>query len=276
MNQKQPGKTDTYYGSTGFYVPRTHSELNESSKRAHRHRRGCLTIVLVLILAIGSLMWYRSQASARGDVTPPALNTPFSIWHPLASMRARDAEQATWNAVSARDPTAMEHELVQEDTFFRRATTQAREWQVLLLPTPARLAPPLLGKLVVTSPFGLRQHPVIGQELEHHGVDLEAAAGTPVMAAARGVVVWRGNKLGYGNCIVIRHGTHLSSIYGHLTHIGVRTGQLIGAGEVIGLSGSTGFSTGPHLHFEVRRDGIPIDPLPLLAPARGAISLNSC
>jgi len=170
----------------------------------------------------------------------------------------------------------MEHELVQEDTFFRRATTQAREWQVLLLPTPARLAPPLLGKLVVTSPFGLRQHPVIGQELEHHGVDLEAAAGTPVMAAARGVVVWRGNKLGYGNCIVIRHGTQLSTIYGHLTHIGVRTGQLIGAGEVIGLSGSTGFSTGPHLHFEVRRDGIPIDPLPLVAPARGAISLNSC
>jgi len=211
-------------------------------------------------------MWYRSQAAARGDVTPPTLNTPFSIQHPVASTRARDAEQTTWSAISARDPTAMEHELFLENGFLRRATTQAREWQLVLLPTPQQLAAPLGGVLVVTSPFGLRQHPVIGQELEHHGVDLVAAAGTPVMAAARGVVVWHGNKLGYGNCIVIRHGTHLSTIYGHLSHIGVRTGQSIGTGEVIGLSGSTGFSTGPHLHFEVRRDGIPVNPMPLLTP----------
>jgi murein DD-endopeptidase MepM/ murein hydrolase activator NlpD len=212
----------------------------------------------------------------RGDVTPPTLNTPFSIQRPIASIRARDAEQATWGAISAQDPAAMEHELTLEDAFFRRATTQAREWQVLLLPTPHQFVPPLLGTLVVTSPFGLREHPVIGQELEHHGIDLVAAAGTPVMAAARGVVVWRGNKLGYGNCVVIRHGTHLSTIYGHLSHIGVRAGELIGAGAVIGLSGSTGFSTGPHLHFEVRRDGVPVDPLPLLTPSVSVTSSVPC
>jgi murein DD-endopeptidase MepM/ murein hydrolase activator NlpD len=160
----------------------------------------------------------------------------------------------------------MEHELTLEDAFFRRATTQAREWQVLLLPTAQQLASPLTGTLVVTSSFGIREHPIIGQELEHHGVDLVAELGTPVMAAARGVVVWRGNKLGYGNCVVIRHGTHLSTIYGHLTRIDVRTGQFLGPGQVLGISGSTGFSTRPHLHFEVRKDGTPVNPLSLLAP----------
>jgi murein DD-endopeptidase MepM/ murein hydrolase activator NlpD len=269
MNQKQPGKTDTYYGSSGFYVPDPHKTQHGSPLRTHRRRKGCLTVVLVLILAIGSLMWYRSQAAARGDVTPPTLNTPFSIQHPIASLKERDAEQATWSAISAQDSAAMEHELTLEDEFLRRATTQAREWQVLLMPTPQQLASPLNNALVVTSPFGMREHPVIGQELEHHGVDLVAELGTPVMATARGVVVWRGNKLGYGNCVVIRHGKQLSTIYGHLSHIGVHTGQSISKGEVIGLSGSTGFSTGPHLHFEVRRDGVPVDPLPLLKRAGG-------
>ncbi len=276
LNPTQPGRTDTCYGSSGFYVPDPHQTQHKSPSRMHRRRKGCLTVILVLILAIGSLMWYRSRAVARGDVTPPTLNTPFSFQHPIASVRARDAERATWGAISAQDPTAMEHELTLEDAFFRRATTQAREWQVLLTPTPQPLVPPLLGTLVVTSPFGPRIHPLIGQELEHHGVDLEAAAGTPVMAAARGIVVWRGNKLGYGNCIVIRHGTHLSTIYGHLSHIGVRTGQLIGAGAVIGLSGSTGFSTGPHLHFEVRRDGIPVNPMPFLTPGVSVTSSVLC
>ena len=276
MNRKQPGKTATYHGSSAFYVPDPHQTQHRSSARTHRRRKGCLTVVLVLILAIGSLMWYRSQAAARGDVTPPTLNTPFSIQHPIASIRARDAEQATWGAISAQDPAAMEHELTLEDTFFLRATTRAREWQVLLTPTPQQFVPPLLGMLVVTSPFGPRVHPITGEKTEHHGVDLVAAAGTPVMAAARGVVVWRGNKLGYGNCVAIRHGTHLSTIYGHLSHIGVRIGQLIGAGEVIGLSGSTGFSTGPHLHFEVRHNGTPVNPLPLLAPSVSVRSSDQC
>jgi len=276
MDRKQSGKTDTYYGSSGFYVPDPHQTQRRSPPRTQWRKKGCLTVVLVLILAIGSLMWYRSQAAARGDVTPPTLNTPFSIQHPIASIRARDAEQATWNAISAQDPTTMEHELTLEDTFFHRATTQARGWQVLLLPTPEQFVPPLLGMLVVTSPFGMRVHPITGEKTEHHGADLVAELGTPVMATARGVVVWRGNKLGYGNCIVIRHGTHLSTIYGHLSHIGVHTGQSVSKGEVIGLSGSTGFSTGPHLHFEVRKDGTPVNPLSLLAPGVSVRSSDQC
>src|SRR5450756_2786793 len=126
MDRKQPGKTDTYYGSSAFYVSDPHQAQRRLPARTHRRKKGCLTVVLILILAIGSLMWYRSQAAARGDVTPPTLNTPFSIQHPIASIRARDAEQATWSAISAQDPTAMEHELTLEDTFFHRATTQTR------------------------------------------------------------------------------------------------------------------------------------------------------
>lgn len=155
-------------------------------------------MVLILTLAIGSLMWYRSQVTTRGDVTPPTLNTPFSILHPLSSLQARRTELATWDALSAKDATAEAHELVLEDAFFNRATTSARTWRVLLLGTPPQLAPPLDGPLTVTSPFGLREHPLIWKELEHHGVDLAAAMGTPVRAAGRGVIVWEGHKWGYG------------------------------------------------------------------------------
>lgn len=266
MSRKQSGQTDAHYSLEGFYVPGAPSARCTPLPKAHRNRKKCLTIALILILAIGSLIWYRSQATARGDAAPPALNTPFSILHPLASLKARDAEQATWSALAAQDPTAMEHELARENVFFRRAATQAREWQVLLLPTPRQLASPLRDALTVTSPFGMRRHPVIGQELEHHGVDLVAEPGTSVKAAERGIVAWEGHKWGYGNCIVIRHGVHLATIYGHLSHIGVHTGQSVRRGEVIGLSGSTGFSTGPHLHFEVRDNGTPVDPLSLLDP----------
>lgn len=266
MDRKQSGEKATYYGSSGFYVPDPHQTQHRSPPWMRRRRRGCLLVLLVLALVVGSWMWYLSQHAASASILPPSLNTPFSIQHPIASIRARDAERAVWSAISAQDPTAMEHELTLEDAFFRRATTQAREWQVLLLPTAQQLASPLTGTLVVTSSFGIREHPIIDQELEHHGVDLVAELGTPVMAAARGIVVWRGNKLGYGNCVVIRHGTHLSTIYGHLTRIDVRTGQFLGPGQVLGISGSTGFSTGPHLHFEVRKDGTPVNPLSLLAP----------
>ena len=267
MNQKQSKKADTY--SSGFYVPDAQQKQHRSWPRMHRRRKGCLTIVLVLALATGSWMWYRSQVTAHGDITPSSLNAPFSILHPISSLEARRTEQATWGAVEAQNPTAMVHELTLEDAFFRRMTTKARQWQVVALATPKQLTAPLDGDLEVTSPFGPREHPVIGQELDHLGIDLVAPLGTSVKAAERGVVAWEGRKWGYGNCIVIRHSTHLASIYGHLSHINVHVGQSVSKGEAIGLSGSTGFSTGPHLHFEVRRDGTPVNPLPLLASSSG-------
>lgn len=113
----------------------------------------------------------------------------------------------------------------------------------------------------LTSGFGLRRHPVFGIVRPHHGVDIAAAWGTPVLAAAAGTVVYAGWFGGYGKLVVVDHGGGLATLYGHLSSIRVSVGQTVGPGEVLGNVGSTGYSTGPHLHFEVRVNGRPVDPL---------------
>src|SRR5450756_2856883 len=89
MKQKQPGKADAYYGSSAFYVPDPHQTQHGSPPRMHRRKRGCLLLLLVLALVVGSWMWYQSQQAARGNIIPPSLNTPFSLAHPIASLQAR-------------------------------------------------------------------------------------------------------------------------------------------------------------------------------------------
>jgi murein DD-endopeptidase MepM/ murein hydrolase activator NlpD len=95
----------------------------------------------------------------------------------------------------------------------------------------------------------------------HEGLDLGAGYGSPIHAAAAGVVVHAGWLGGYGNLVVIDHGGGLSTAYGHQSQIAVSYGQHVGQGQVIGYVGSTGHSTGPHLHFEVRINGEAVDPL---------------
>ncbi len=120
------------------------------------------------------------------------------------------------------------------------------------LPWPARG--------LLTSGFGLRRHPVFGVIRMHNGVDIAAPWGTPVRAAASGTVLFAGWFGGYGKLVILDHGG-FTTLYGHLSSIGVAVGQRVQAGQVIGRVGSTGYSTGPHLHFEIRKDGRPVDPL---------------
>jgi murein DD-endopeptidase MepM/ murein hydrolase activator NlpD len=107
----------------------------------------------------------------------------------------------------------------------------------------------------ITSPFGWRWGRM------HEGVDLGAAYGSPIAAAAAGVVIYAGWEDGYGNLVVIDHGGGLATAYGHQSRIAVSPGQSVSQGEIIGYVGSTGHSTGPHLHFEVRVNGQAVDPL---------------
>jgi murein DD-endopeptidase MepM/ murein hydrolase activator NlpD len=107
----------------------------------------------------------------------------------------------------------------------------------------------------ITSPFGWRWGRM------HEGVDLGAAYGTPIAAAAAGAVIYAGWEGGYGNLVVIDHGGGLATAYGHQSRIAVSVGQSVSQGETIGFVGSTGHSTGPHLHFEVRFNGEAVDPL---------------
>jgi len=118
---------------------------------------------------------------------------------------------------------------------------------------------PVSGKL--ESGMGGRRNPFGGRGFEYHeGQDIDASYGTPVMVAASGTVTIAGRQRGYGNVIYVDHGAGLSTRYGHLSEIDVKIGQTVTRGQTIGLVGSTGRSTGPHLHYEVRINNQPVDP----------------
>ena len=113
----------------------------------------------------------------------------------------------------------------------------------------------------ISSPYGPRIHPIYRVSSFHAGIDLAIPEGTPVYAAAPGRVVTAGWDGGYGLLVVIDHGDGYSTYYAHLSQLLVSVGQFVEIGQRIARSGNTGLSTGPHLHFEIRRDGVAVDPL---------------
>jgi murein DD-endopeptidase MepM/ murein hydrolase activator NlpD len=113
----------------------------------------------------------------------------------------------------------------------------------------------------VTSPFGWRIHPILGYKKFHTGIDIGVGYGAPIHAADGGVVIYATWMGGYGNVIIVDHGDGLSTLYAHQSGLAVGAGVRVTRGQTIGYVGSTGFSTGPHLHFEVRVNGNPVDPM---------------
>lgn len=116
------------------------------------------------------------------------------------------------------------------------------------------------GRMPVNSNFGWRRDPITGSGRMHTGVDIDCRYGQTVGAAMGGVVYWAARRGGYGNLVVVDHGKGITTFYGHLSSISVVPGQRVVAGQTVGLVGSTGRSTGPHLHYEVRARGCPVNP----------------
>lgn len=117
----------------------------------------------------------------------------------------------------------------------------------------------------VVSSYGSRVHPIYGVDKQHNGLDIDGAMGAPMRASENGLVLLAEERGGYGLTIVIDHGNQLATLYGHMSRLDVKPGQLVGRGQVIGAVGSTGLSTGPHCHWEVRVKGLPIDGTPYLS-----------
>lgn len=116
-----------------------------------------------------------------------------------------------------------------------------------------------------SSPFGWRMHPVLGYRRFHAGLDFAASYGSTIRAADSGTVIMAGWYGGYGNAVIIDHGKGITTLYGHSSQLFVSEGQTVQRGQAIAAVGSTGLSTGPHLHFEVRKDGTPVDPANFLS-----------
>jgi hypothetical protein len=129
----------------------------------------------------------------------------------------------------------------------------------------------------VTSRFGRRIDPFLGKPAMHTGIDFRAATGDPARATAGGTVVTAEYSGGYGNMVEIDHGNGISTRFGHMSRIDVTAGQIVSEGTIVGRAGSTGRSTGPHLHYEIRIDGAPIDPMRYIKRRHGnrAAALNT-
>lgn len=134
---------------------------------------------------------------------------------------------------------------------------------------PSRM--PLEGA-ALTSSFGMRTHPVLGGRRQHHGIDLAAPSGTPVYATADGIVSRADWYSSYGLYISLEHGAAMQTRYAHLSRLAVATGDSVKKGDLIGYVGSTGRSTGPHLHYEVRVEGLAVNPIPYMVESEAQLA----
>lgn len=119
---------------------------------------------------------------------------------------------------------------------------------------------PLNGQYDVSAPYGPRMHPVLQEKMLHRGVDFKAPLGTPILATADGIVETAQEEKAYGLKVVLRHDGQYQSLYAHLSEIKVKAGESVTKGTVIGLVGSSGVSSGPHLHYEILKNGRPVNP----------------
>jgi murein DD-endopeptidase MepM/ murein hydrolase activator NlpD len=205
----------------------------------------------------------RKQAAALSDLEERIYTKARNIRSVLADLGVnivrRPGNSATggpWVPIKPPQPGA--------DTFERQlgrinmARLQIDDYAHALLAVPVRK--PLIGDVDTSSPFGVRRDPFLGRPAIHTGIDLRGDAGEPVRATATGSVTFAGRRGGYGNMVEIGHGNGLATRYGHLSAIDVKVGQTVRIGEVVGKIGSTGRSTGPHLHYETRINGEAVDP----------------
>lgn len=214
------------------------------------------------------------------NVTTKAVKGAFVAlagWCTIAAAPALANSSAAAVDVSEATARAQESSLNSGDVRFRQLFAS---WEALDTPTtegtvqPAISIPsrnPLEGARL-TSGFGMRVHPVLGRRKAHKGIDLAAPTGTPVYATADGIVGKAQWFSSYGLYVRIDHGAALETRYAHLSKLAVEAGERVNKGDLIGYVGSTGRSTGPHLHYEVRIDGVAVDPMPYMIESQAQLA----
>ncbi len=179
-----------------------------------------------------------------------------------AKVEAELSLQRTLLATVSSEVEHFESELATLEREQERVETLIKQAQDTSGEAPAILLRPVSGR--ITSVFGPRVHPILGTTRLHTGIDFGSGFGTSIAAAAPGRVIHASGFGGYGNTVIIDHGGGMSTLYAHQSEINVANGAEVATGDTIGFVGSTGLSTGPHLHFEVRILGSPVDPAPYL------------
>jgi murein DD-endopeptidase MepM/ murein hydrolase activator NlpD len=257
---------DVYmYGRTGYAdVLFGASDFGEFVTRWH--------FVTAIVQADGRLLAdYEADATEYRELQALLQRERAQLETITIQAQARRQEIARQEQAKRAMLTRLQRERTAYEQMVRDLEEDSRELEALILRTQTRggVQPALAGRLRgfawpargrFTSPFGLRRHPIFGIRRMHTGVDIGAPRGAPVQAAADGRVIYTGWFGGYGKIVVIDHGGGISTLYAHLSQILTSEGRTVQKGELIARVGSTGYSTGPHLHFEVRINGRPIDP----------------
>jgi len=199
---------------------------------------------------VAQLRTFRSQLETLAD----------QVSERKAKVEAELSIQRTLLATVTAEIDHFESELESLEREQERVETLIRQAQDTSGDAPGILLRPVSGR--ITSSYGPRVHPILGTTRLHTGIDFGSAYGTAIAAAAAGTVIHASGFGGYGNTVIIDHGGGMSTLYAHQSSINVSNGAVVETGDTIGFVGSTGLSTGPHLHFEVRILGSPVDPAP--------------
>ncbi len=190
------------------------------------------------------------------------VNLKTSIEQEQKSLQVSRGEQERLRRDLAKDKVSLEKMLDQAKKEADQLTNKLRSLQSSGNYVGGVLGWPVPGYTYVSSPFGNRIHPILKVPKFHTGIDIRVPGGKDVVAAGNGKVVTSGNLGGYGRTVIIDHGGGIMTLYAHNSSLLVSTGANVTKGQKIALVGSTGMSTGPHLHFEVRKNGQYVDPIP--------------
>ena len=227
----------------------------------------CFGIVYFISVAVNTVEYYKmknklnyySEQFSKVNTTISSLKKAETEFNRLFSLGSK--EQVLEN-INTSDSGSLDIEnLKKEITNSIENIGEIREYlhkqRDIYLSTPRGF--PIQGD--ISSPFGMRVHPQSGVESFHTGIDLSVSSGNPVRATADGIVSFSGRNGGSGNLIVLEHGHGYTTLYAHNRLLVVKVGQMVKRGDIISYSGSTGNSTGPHVHYEIWKDGKPINPI---------------
>ncbi len=193
----------------------------------------------------------------------------------LGKLRVEEENRQEILLVSRGEQTRLQQELSQDAAEVKKRLDQfekeAKDLEQVLVKLQSEgdyiggaMKWPVMGHTRISSPYGNRIHPILKTKRFHSGIDIPAPTGTSIVAAAPGIIAFAGTQGGYGRTVIVDHGGGIMTLYAHNSQLVVKKGDQVTQGSVIAKAGSTGMSTGPHLHFEVRKNGKYIDPMPWL------------
>ena len=225
--------------------------------------------VIKLAVSACSAILVSAAAPALANTANSATATSADVLEPVREAQGEGVETgdarfkslfASWTAIEKTTPTLGSNA---EMSAYSAPVPQRA------ISVPSRM--PLEGA-ALTSGFGMRTHPVLGGRRQHQGIDLAAPSGTPVYATADGIVSRADWYSSYGLYISVNHGASMETRYAHLSRLAVAAGDNVKKGDLIGYVGSTGRSTGPHLHYEVRVDGLAVNPSPYMVESEAQLA----